>query len=366
MDRVAGLLQVLRGTLTAGLTAVAALAGAGCSAAPMHSGAMPATPAQVEAPGGTGASFLYAGGGKLSKYGLDDSRPQRSRSDQVGAVALALDRFGNLFAGNGSPSWGTITVYDAATLKLRRSISGIDGIRSVATDRQGYLYVATCYAGIYVFAPGSTHIDYRIRRGAQSACSLGFDSLGDLYGSDVTEQSVSVYAPSATPGRMHFLRRITSGLRFPSPLLVDTSDYLYVANCADCYFGGAGHPSGFVSVYLRGASSPSRIISAGIYHPFALAVDSTGRLYVGNRPVGSKAYKNGFVSVYAAGAVKPLRKITDGINVPGSLAIDPAGNLYVANLYADTVTVYSPGGAKLLRTIRRGVQVAATVLVGAP
>jgi DNA-binding beta-propeller fold protein YncE len=52
--------------------------------------------------------------------------------------------------------------------------------------------------------------------------------------------------------------------------------------------------------------------------------------------------------------------------VPGSLAIDPAGNLYVANLYADTVTVYSPGGAKLLRTIRRGVQVAATVLVGAP
>jgi DNA-binding beta-propeller fold protein YncE len=280
MDRVAGLLQALRETLTSGLTVVAALAAAGCSAAPMHSGAMPAAPAQVETPAGPGASFLYAGGGKLSKYGLDDSRP-RTRSDQVGAVALALDRFGNLFAGNGSASWGTITVYDAATLKLRRTISGIDGIRSVATDRQGYLYVATCYAGIYVFAPGSTHIDYRIRRGAQSACSLGFDSSGDLYGSDVTEQSVSVYAPSATPGRMHFLRRITSGLRFPSPLLVDTSDYLYVANCADCYFGGAGHPSGFVSVYLRGASSPSRIISAGIYHPFALAVDSTGRLYVG-------------------------------------------------------------------------------------
>ncbi|HEY6325179.1 MAG TPA: hypothetical protein VIW73_01505 [Candidatus Cybelea sp.] len=366
MDRVAGLFQTLRRALAAGITAAAALAGAACSGAPLHPGAMPGAPAQVAPLAGTGASFLYTGGGKISKYGLGDSRPQRSVQDQVAAQALTLDRFGNLFAGNFNGSWGSITVYDARDLTLLRSINGIDNIRSLATDRQGYLYAAVCYPGIYVFAPGSTHIDYRITRGAKSVCSLGFDSAGDLYGSDVIGHKVSVYAPSATPGHVHFVRRITNGLRFPSPLLLDRSDNLYVANCADCYFGGAGHPSGFVSEFAPGASSPSRIISAGVYHPFALAVDSSGRLYVGNRPVGSKAYKNGFVSVYAPGATKPLRRITDGINVPGSLATDPAGNLYVANLYADTVTVYSPGGAKLLRTIRRGVQIAAAVLVGAP
>jgi DNA-binding beta-propeller fold protein YncE len=93
----------------------------------------------------------------------------------------------------------------------------------------------------------------------------------------------------------------------------------------------------------------------------ALAVDSTGLLYVANSRYGS-----GWVSVYAPGSAHPTQRIRDGINRPTDLAIDPSNNLYVANANANSVTVYSPGGAKLLYTITKGLKFAEALAIGRP
>jgi hypothetical protein len=111
------------------------------------------------------APFLYVGSGwpLLSEYALDSSKPLRTVKPQYGAVATALDSFGDLIAETGFISHGFVSVYDARSLKYLRGIDGVWAV-ALAADRDGYIYAADCGDGIDVLVPGGTkemHVIYQ-------------------------------------------------------------------------------------------------------------------------------------------------------------------------------------------------------------
>ena len=307
----------------------------------------------------TSHQFLYVGGGQLSEFALGSSQPRRRLKSDLGVAALAFDPSGViLYAGNGGISWGTLSSYDAKSLKPLNTFNGIDGIVSLAVDRSGYLYAATCAPGILVFAPGGTKLVNQIQRGTRRVCGLAFDGSGQLYATN--DRSVNVYAPTQKPGHLKLVRTITDGVNRAEEIAFGPSGQLYVAN--------RGSRRGFVSVYAAGGSVPVRRITTAIDAPVRLVVDSTNRLYVANAPWGPGGALAGWVSAYGSDG-KLLRKITDGIDHPTALALDSSGDIYAANPYQrphGSVTVYAPGGAALLRTLVHGIGEPSSLLTASP
>jgi serine/threonine protein kinase, bacterial len=115
------------------------------------------------------------------------------------------------------------------------------------------------------------------------------------------------------------LGSITAGVTHASGLWVDRRGTLYVVN-------STWPPS--LAEYKRGALSPFKIITKGMYAPASPAVDSSGNLYV------TDTQNNGEILVYPPGASSPSRSISiprSGSHaVSGSLAFDNKGDLLVA------------------------------------
>jgi hypothetical protein len=321
--------------------------------------------AETTSVNGDSGPFLYVAGHQLSMYALGNSEPLRStkRDYYVTRALLAFDRHGHLCEANGDPSDEQFLTYDARTLKLLHVLNGTGDFDSLVSDRLGYVY-ASADVRIFVYAPGCERVVNVIRSRYGSVRSV-FDRAGNFYSQGAT--SVSVFAPTQTPGHMKFVRRITDGLNNPGALAIGPSGNLYVANWGPGRFS----KHAFVAVYRPGASVPVRTITEGIKTPWTLAVDSKGRLYVANSPLYPPGGHSS-VSVYAPGATQPVRKIVSGINTPNSLAIDPSDNLYVMNEYDglpkahQTVTMYAAGGTKLLQTITKGAYGGQSLIIGSP
>jgi len=345
------------------------LLGAGCSSAFLQTEVVPEAPVanvQPNAQGHASGPLLYAGDlfDQISQYRLGSSKPVRSIQAVTQAYALATDSLGNLFAANGQVDYGEVDVYSAENLGLLRRIQYLSSPVSLATDRHNYLYIAND-SGILVYAPGGTKLVHVMRRG--TACALAFDQAGDLYAANGNGRSVGVYGPTKTPGQMKFKDNITDGVKFPYTLTISSSGDLFVANWGRSAHSKSGNRRDSVSVYSLKNLSLERVITDGILRPFALAVDSAGRLYVGNHPLGRRQRPPpGWVSVYSAGSTRPLRKITQGIDWPVSLAVDSSDDLYVADQNGNAITVYGSAGAKLVRTITRDVRGPESLLIASP
>lgn len=336
--------------------AAALLTGCGTSQPPV---ALPRAASQAKANAvlaraGEAGPFLYVGGFSVSMYALGSSRPLHSRTvnDYVVKAELALDLHGDLCESNGDISAAQILAFNAHNLKLLGVVNGAGAYPALVADRLGYLYASTGGAAIYVYAPGCTHVEDVIYRGADSVGPLAFDHSGNLYAGVQPHYAVSVYAPTKRPGHMKFVRRIRDGINNPTALAVGPSDELFVGNWSDS--------GGYVTVYRLGGSTPLRRITKGMKVPMALAVDSKGRLYVA---VPNYEVRSGWISVYAPGGSHPVRKIR--VRDPVALALDPSDNLYVADYYR-SVLVYNPGATKLLRRITDGAHGASGLLIGRP
>lgn len=125
-----------------------------------------------------------------------------------------------------------------------------------------------------------------------------------------------------------------NGLNGPTAIAVDASGKTYVANS----FLSIGNPSGSVTVYPSSARGLAGVPSAtvigsntGLLSPTGIALDSSGHIYVSNASGG--ASKNGSVTVYAPasnGNVTPSATIVSAdIFDPAGVALDSNGNIYV-------------------------------------
>lgn len=108
---------------------------------------------------------------------------------------------------------------------------------------------------------------------------------------------------------------ITDGIAAPDGLFVDGRGALYV-----CNFG-----AGTVTVYPRGATSPSRTLTGAGVAPIDVVVGRDGTVYVADFAEG----QNGHVFEYAHGSTTPTTTISLAA-YPEGLALDHSNNLFVA------------------------------------
>jgi sugar lactone lactonase YvrE len=180
------------------------------------------------------------------------------------------------------------------------------------------------------------------------------DSSGKLYVANEAVASVTVYA-SGTNGNSSPISTIAganTGLISPTGIALDSKGNIYVANAGSL---GAGS-DGIIEYAARsnGNVTPTAIItgsSTGLADPRAIALDSTGNIYVANS--GSQITGVDSVTVYPAGSngnAAPKATITGTstrLKVPYGIAVG-FGNIYVANdgstaRTSDSVTVYTVG-----------------------
>lgn len=89
-----------------------------------------------------------------------------------------------------------------------------------------------------------------------------------------------------------------------------------------------------------------------------MALDRTGKLYVGYCASCANNGDYDSVTVYAPGSTKVVRAIEGSVFGPSALAFDDSGHLYVASGLSSSgsITVYARNSAKLLRTITQGIE----------
>jgi hypothetical protein len=313
-----------------------------------------------------GGQLLYVGGNTISEYVLGHTHPRRSVAADDAVAAMATDSLGNLLVISvyGSAE-KALQIYDSRTLQ---TLSGYGpfGV-SVAVDPSNYVYLRG-YGEITVLAPGGTEKLRSMRKDVSWIGPMAFDKAGYLYVGSIS--SVSVFAPTSRPGRLKFWRKIANGIKSPVALAFDSADDLVVANCPRCPYSQPGKRKDWISLYAANGAAPFRRFNDGVdgeKEPRALAVDSTGRIYVANYNFGESGPQHGGgVAVYTAGSNRPVKTILRGIDAPSALALDPADKLYVANSNGGNVTVYSPGGASLLETIKDGVRAPQSLLITSP
>ena len=191
-----------------------------------------------------------------------------------------------------------------------------------------------------------------------SPWGIALDSAGNIYVASYDSGgrgAVSVYkagssgncVPTATISGMR------TGLDHPFGIAVDSNGKIYVAN----YIGGNG--GGSVTVYPANSTGDVAPIATiiggdtGLDNPSGIAVDSTGKIYVANRGGGRTSASS--ITIYPAGSsgnVKPIATIAGprtGLDDP-CIAVDSSGKIYAGNA-SDSITVYPDGSNGDVRPI---------------
>jgi hypothetical protein len=161
-----------------------------------------------------------------------------------------------------------------------------------------------------------------------SSASLGSARYAGLvFVSDLDSDAVWICPTNQDDIRDGFLAATgqLQGVSDPVQLAVDAQGTIYVAN-AQTNASGAGS----VTEYPRGATSPSRTLTAGLNTSTGVAVDSTGTVYVSNKYVGS-------IVVFAKGKETPEETISANLTGPDGLAVDKSNDLFIADSSANDV-----------------------------
>ena len=169
--------------------------------------------------------------------------------------------------------------------------------------------------------------------GAAGAGTLAIN--GNVYGSNITLRDAGQnIAATATVGNASGTPTVNNsyitGLDEPNAVAFDASGNLYVTNSVS----NNGADNGTVSEY----SSSGALINAsyipatdGLNHPYGMAFDSSGNLYVANS-------EGTTVSKFSSSGSLINSTYISGLSDPSFLAFDSSGNLYVANLGSGTVS----------------------------
>jgi sugar lactone lactonase YvrE len=228
---------------------------------------------------------------------------------------------------------------------------------SIALDAAGNVYVANDGANqVAVFAKGANGNvkPGRIIGGSKSQLGptegLLVDAYGKLWVSDYGNNAITAY-PKGASGNVKPATVISGSntqLSTPTGMVWGTygsGSVVYVANTGGASVVGFDPAAkGNVAPVVSIAGS-----NTGLSRPFALAVDSTGRLLVADESAGVLIFSPG-----ANGNVAPVAHIT-GLTYPAGVVTDGQDNIYVANFSGKSIEEFLPnanGNATPLRTIR--------------
>ena len=179
------------------------------------------------------------------------------------------------------------------------------------------------------------------RTGINEITGIAADSVGDIFATDSKSNSLIVFQ-SGDNGDVEPSATIATQTEIfePTAVALDSSGRIYVAN------GNRDRAvSDSVTIYAPGSNAATPPIAAivgdktEISSPTAVAVDKAGKIYVANQADGYNY--DGSVTVYSAGSVDdaaPVANISGtgtedktGLKSPNAVAVDAANKLYVLN-----------------------------------
>ncbi len=233
---------------------------------------------------------------------------------------------------------GSVSVYPAGKSAPSRTITiGIHNPISAALNRDDTLYVANCTTegdphictANYYNAPGGGTVTVypsgadkpksTITNGIDAPRTIAVDSSGRLYVANLGDSEIAVYDSGATTPSYDILLGIFDGV-FPSSMLFDSSDDLYVASCA---FGATGR----ICVFPPGSGNAIAYLqSPENYFPRILAFDSAGNLYtleLGIDVIRSGPNHKGHIAValYPPGSGTASKVVDTGNNSATAMAV---------------------------------------------
>ena len=190
-------------------------------------------------------------------------------------------------------------------------------ITSVNFTMQGLLAIISQGPQVTLYPEGSTTKLLALTANLKGPSAGVFDSNGNLFIADETNNDVLEYAPpyNGTPTTI-------SGLYLPDALTVDPAGDLYVAN--------DNNAAPTVLEFAPGTTTPSRTISPG--DPVvSMCLDPSGDLFT------ASGGGNGQIEEYAPAATTAAYSVT-GVLFPNLVACDPSGNVFVARYGYDDNT----------------------------
>lgn len=267
---------------------------------------------------------------------------------------------------SGAPQAGTIYVINAGSQVeafAAGSGSGATPINSfastsfthptgIAVDATGRVYVAqspNIYSYTYASYNGATTATPSTTlTSVGGPWGLVIDSSGNLVATDSTNNAVDFFGAGANGAASAFKSISGSNTQLNAPYQAgfDGSGNLYVLN------SGSSSVTVYSAASISGSGAlniaPTAVITSSataIDHPVALAVDSTGRVYVGN-----SANTTISVFTYANGYQTPLATLTGGGGgtqqfgciCEATLAVGTSNNFYVAGETDPDVLIFNP------------------------
>jgi sugar lactone lactonase YvrE len=285
---------------------------------------------------------------------------------------IALDADGNLYVSNGTGGpigKGSVTIYaagssgDAAPTNTVTSIfNGLLDSYGIAVDSTGEIYVTNGAANsVEIFAPDSlaigtpTAIIAGANTGLDFPISVALDSNDNIYVLNFNA-TIAIYPPNSSGdvSPKKIITFDTKGNLIPTGIAVGPEGTLYVANegyvkCnasgKNCHQTSVGNIGIFAPGSERNASAVIAGVDTNLASPSAIAVSSSGKIFVANQGGGSSnnppyfipSANTGNVTVFAPGSeadAKPIANITGshtGLGDPVGIAVDAHENIYVLN-----------------------------------
>ena len=301
----------------------------------------------------------------------DQTLPPRdgcgSAASFFGAAGMAVDGAGNVYVADLYPSLIRKITPDGCvtTLTLSNAGFGLYYPVGVALDSAGNIYVTdTGYGHVFEFNPAGVGINGLIFGGFGNVGYNAVDSAGNIYvkyGFSILKISPTwtVTTLAGTYGVQGSADGVGSAAQFwwPQGIAVDGSGNVYVAEGYWPFTGGGGRvirkitPAGVVSTFVGQFGVSGFTDGTGgaalFTEPNAIAVDSTGNVYVSDLYAIRKITPAGVVTTIAGGTTGGY---ADGVGAaaqfaypgPGGLAVGSDGAVYVADTGNNLIRVGVP------------------------
>ena len=225
--------------------------------------------------------------------------------------------------------------------------------------------------GVISTVAGNGFIPFSGEGGAATSAAMGasavaVDGAGNLYVADIVSSRIlkvsaaGVVTTLAGNGAITYAGDGGPATRAsffnPAGVAVDGAGNVYIADSMNNRVrkvdtaGTITTVAGNGTLGFSGDGGPAS--SASLWAPMAVAVDSSGNLYIADSSNGRirKVTPAGIITTVAGGAVLPIYSgdggpaVGAGIFLPGGVAVDSAGNLYIADIGNNRIRKVNPAG----------------------